>query len=1047
MVAELPLTSKISASLCLKLAPKLVSVIGSPTASQELLIDCLDISADVFTRYAPSIQSKPALQTSALEAFLRALQHSNAGVRKRAMSAIGALGLCASSEVFTQICTPIIEQLLDGSPAAKDSMILLTGVLARTSPRRIGRRLPEILPRLLPFTLVEDRDETREVALQTIETLLLRCPAEVTPFVGQSIDAATQSLSHDPNYAGGADDEDEEMEEDEEEEEDEDDEFEMEDYDDDDDLSWKVRRASAKVLNAAIVTRPELLTTFTEKIAPLLVSRASDREETVRVEVLNTLVTLLRQTQLYSGTAQATEVMLPSSPTVLMKRKFTSIEEGGGGPGGAAGTPRGMIAQSVPNLMKTIHKELGGSKSTATATRVICLVMLRELMLLLHGGLESYLGTLLVQVEKALKTSESSASNSANIRVESLALLRLLFLTHSPQHYEEHLGRVMPILTSNIEDKLHRNSLEAFSTASQLLISLRPSFPSSSSSAANGRRSSPARVSDSPPITNAIYDAVVSRLNRADSDQAIRERGLKTLAILLAHAGDDVQRKHPECFKMLLERLRNEVTQVPTLQLISRVAPSPVCASDAFDAFLLQAASDASAMLVKGNRQFKAAVLDSLGAILSRAGAQMQPAVIGEIVSSLLPLFGAEADINLLPNALKTVEAVIKQQPGTIGLVQKDVLPRVYETLSSPLASGTALAALLSFFQTVAGASTELSSLILADLFKHAAQNKASDGGSATQTHTVIARCIGALARTAGPSIVTNALAEAQKGLSSGSEADAFFSLRIIGDIGRLQDLSGQKKLLDAVLGFYSSKSEEIRTAAAYAVGGLAVGNMAAFLPVIESHITSDPAKRYLSLHALKEVIANADTQSLVPVAERVWTPLFDICESKDEAARNMAAECLGRLTIAAPERYLIQLQERLRSEAAATRVAVLVAVRFTLTESATTYDELLSPIIIEFLSLLKDSDLEVRRHAVLAFNSAAYNKPALLRDWLAQLLPLLYRETVPRPELLRKVPMGPFTITQDDGLELRKSAFEAMITLLDSCFSKINTEDCECIG
>ena len=43
------------------------------------------------------------------------------------------------------------------------------------------------------------------------------------------------------------------------------------------------------------------------------------------------------------------------------------------------------------------------------------------------------------------------------------------------------------------------------------------------------------------------------------------------------------------------------------------------------------------------------------------------------------------------------------------------------------------------------------------------------------------------------------------------------------------------------------------------------------------------------------------------------------------------------------------------------------------------------------------------------------------------------------RKELIREVEMGPFKHTVDDGLDVRKAAFECMYTLLDSCLEGLD--------
>jgi len=67
-------------------------------------------------------------------------------------------------------------------------------------------------------------------------------------------------------------------------------------YSDEEDVSWKIRRSAAKVIYALIGTRNELLVEFYKVAAPTLIGRFSEREESVRLEILGAVEALLKQT-------------------------------------------------------------------------------------------------------------------------------------------------------------------------------------------------------------------------------------------------------------------------------------------------------------------------------------------------------------------------------------------------------------------------------------------------------------------------------------------------------------------------------------------------------------------------------------------------------------------------------------------------------------------------------------------------------------------------------------------------------------------------------
>lgn len=100
----------------------------------------------------------------------------------------------------------------------------------------------------------------------------------------------------------------------------------------------------------------------------------------------------------------------------------------------------------------------------------------------------------------------------------------------------------------------------------------------------------------------------------------------------------------------------------------------------------------------------------------------------------------------------------------------------------------------------------------------------------------------------------------------------------------------------------------------------------------------------------------------------------------------------------------------------------VIQAVRFAFTDTDKEFDRVLKPLLIGMLSeMLTDPAIENRRLALTTLNSATQNKAALVLPHLSKLLPLVIKESITNPALVREVQMGPFKHKVDDGLEVRK--------------------------
>lgn len=85
-------------------------------------------------------------------------------------------------------------------------------------------------------------------------------------------------------------------------------------------------------------------------------------------------------------------------------------------------------------------------------------------------------------------------------------------------------------------------------------------------------------------------------------------------------------------------------------------------------------------------------------------------------------------------------------------------------------------------------------------------------------------------------------------------QAKQHLSLLCLGEIGRRKDLSSHAQIENIVIESFQSPFEEIKSAASYALGNIAVGNLSKYLPFILDQIDNQQKKQYLLLHSLKEV-------------------------------------------------------------------------------------------------------------------------------------------------------------------------------------------------
>uniref|UniRef100_A0A672ZMS9 Cullin-associated and neddylation-dissociated 2 (putative) n=1 Tax=Sphaeramia orbicularis TaxID=375764 RepID=A0A672ZMS9_9TELE len=1010
VIGELPLSSpgvSITAGVCKKITSQLIGAMGKQE-DVSVQLEALDILSDMLRRLSGALVS---FHSSLLSSLLPQLTSPRMAVRKRSILALGHLVPCSSPALFSQLTEHLMAELSKGpSTSMSRTYVQCLATISRQGGHRVGEHLEKLIPMVVKFTSVED-DELREYCFQAFEAFIRRCPKEMSPHITTVTQLCLKFMTFDPNYNYDDDEEEDSMDLEDRLDEESDDE-----YSDDDDMSWKVRRSSIKCLEALIHTRRDMLLSFYSSISPALLARFKEREENVRADVFAAFSTLLRQTRV--GTSHHGLISAPSDHHGNQGEEPTVV----------------MLKKQVPVIVKALHRQL---KEKSVKSRLGCLCLLTELTHTVPGALEEHIPALIPGIIFSL----TDKSSSSTIRIDALSFLHVLLLSHPPQAFQPHMQVLLPPVVACMEDSFYKITSEALLVTQQLVRVMRPLEPTTTTGGGF----------DPKPFVKQVFSPTLKRLKATDIDQEVKERAISCMGHMVCHLGDHLGAELQGVLTVFLDRMKNEITRLTAVQTVAMVTASPLKID--LSSILPEVLSVLGSFLRKNQRTLKLSSLACLSALLSHYGSCIKPAAL-EAVLTELPALVDETDMHVSQVSMTLLTCVAKASPSSLAKISSSVLPGVFRLIHSPLLQGGALVAILDFLQAlVLSKSTNCRcrlqtalpftdspiSLWLAVWLPCplSVQRRPPAPCPASYRRYCMFDC--ALSVCLSVFLLTGLLCRPQVKSPASPESARVLALLCLGEVGRSGSLGASKEVQGVILEAFTSTSEEVKTAASCALGSMAVGGLNDYLPFLLKEISAQPRRQYLLLHSLKEVISACPSSSLSPHMESIWALLFQNCQCQEEGTRNLVAECLGKLTLVNPAQLLPRLQQQLKASSPLARSTVVTAVKFTIVDHPAPVDALLKDCIGDFLITLQDEDINVRRVALVMFNSAAHNKPVLIHGLLGRVLPHLYRETQIRKDLIREVEMGPFKHTVDDGLDVRKAAFECMYTLLDSCLDGLD--------
>ena len=611
----------------------------------------------------------------------------------------------------------------------------------------------------------------------------------------------------------------------------------------DDDASWKVRRGAARVLAAVAAASPATLEARFEPTVAKLLARLGEREESVKLDVFAALEEAFRATSPARGAADslvaAAKAAVPRATNAAARR----FRERGATQKTktAAFSLLREIAASLPRRVRVRRRATHAALVAAAAAAAAALEGS-------GSGSGSTNGPSTVGFG-------STVAGAGDVRVEALVFARLAFASHPPSACASFAKTLAHAMCSATSDRYYKVAAEALRACE----------------AATGAVHEVASATKDASIASRLFDAALERVAAADQDQEVKEAAISCAAAAAATLGDVLS---PDAISRaataLLERTRNDATRVAATKALGDVARSRVGVN--LSGVVAGAARAFASFLRKNDRTLRHASLDTLCALFAGENARhVADDVAGVAVAEAARLV-SDADVALASVSLTLTSRAIRGAvafPTAVAAARDETFPAAIALARSPLTRGRASAPLRLFFAAVvaSGARTgEETRAALMDAALAAPTPVLRTPAPRSRPPPPPRRCSGSASRrcarkrTRRGKMSRPAWRRRSRRTRAGRTRGARLS-RFARELGRVAarafDDSTATALEASVRAAFDAEGEEVRSAAAFALGGAAAGSSRArFLPaVVDGVVGGDEKRRYAFLLAAREMI------------------------------------------------------------------------------------------------------------------------------------------------------------------------------------------------
>eukprot|EP00871_Galdieria_phlegrea_P003870 jgi/Galph1/4484/GphlegSOOS_G3190.1 len=1004
-----------------RIIPKLLNS-ARANSSMEVKLDCLDILGDIVSKFFFTV--KPAAD-NLIETLFELMSSPHSIIRKRSVHCLASFLAQAPHNYFHSSFSTLISQLTSlvqqkhstekSKPEIRSCLSAMHAIGKAASSRLESSHINCITSLLLQVLQSEqftEDEELYEYALQMLELFLQVAPLEMESFQSSIADVLETALKYNPNLLDeGSDSEGDEST---------DSDFE-DDFTDDEDISCRVRRVAARCIHVMILAR-----NFYKASSPLsrlcatTIYRIRERDEQVLSEVLNVLIEALKVVR-----QGLNEKMEQETDLTGLLEVFQVFEE-----------KRSYIISKL----EFVYRHRPVQLKTAAVT------VIRELT---NTAKDTITKQEVLDISKFyIKTCLDREAN-VSVQLEGIMLAESCACLFQRHGLVAELGTCLDKLVDIGNGNYYRITAQTLFTG-KVVIGL---------------------LNESDCSVDSIREALIKfkqfavfRLEAVDQDTEVKEAALECLSSLCSLIPSILGEDFEKSIRLMFCKLSDEFVRLRAVRAFTSILQSPsrnIISSTLLSDFSQQIVT----LLRKKDDRLRYSCLECLNVFIDLIPSNTDVILLKELNGLI-----HQSEWRRTALIFVILSKLIAYRDETfMNQFREECYEAVLKAVMFVSLQGELRDAVVSLFRVII--ERNASSLPVTEVFDDILKHLNQEGKTQPTVIKNLAFLVPIILlyykdRQYFCKLLLNLLSVSVIDEKTKSQKlFACYALSELGYCSSIDELPLAEPIEEQIYTVFQDEEEELVNAGAIALGSFIrfTDSNQGILKLTSLITTSAIKERYLYLLAMKEAILcliyismslsnhiETITHALISCAanysQQAMETTFDNASiqtteeltpqrhslpiaASGEGLRSITSECLGILLSVAPIRVLPCIDEALTSPEKEIRLTSILAVRAALSYVAKNEASLsfllehLRPYCTSFFALLNDKDVQ---------------------EHVSMLIPLVISHTELREDLVKTVDLGPFKHTVDEGVTLRKTAFEVLtlfsLHFLDSFTAVANT-------